>query len=264
MIKEHFIGDPIALSSKSEYGGHYAGDNHQIAFLSNREANHYRLWLKQNGQVSLLYNKTIGSVPQWSPQGSSQQDRLILFLTSERKMAVYNVINDKVTLHGDSKLAIDKLVWGHNNDVVYFSQRVKDQHQLFKMPLSSGKVSQLTQGGGYSMQASSDGRFLYYNKYNQRGLWRIDLTNNAHQPILPDFNPMNLSNWQLFDTGLYYIRDPQATRGLFFYSFKQQHQRQLIDNKEIYQFNVNSDQNKVLITTKKSLIGDLHLTHLVD
>jgi transcriptional activator of cad operon len=258
VIKERFSGQPMVPSSKSEYSGYYASDGQTIAFLSNRESQGYRLWLLQKSQVKLLYDKPVASAARWSIDNSQ-----LVFITKDNQIATLVVASGKTTVHDTPTPQISKVNWGHHNTLIYFSQRLEGQHQLFKMDLSSKKPTQLTESGGFYMQASNDGRYLYYNKYNQTGLWRLDLATNNHQLILPDFHSMNYASWQAFDEGLYYVRDANAARGLFFFDFGSSQQRQLIDNKEFYRFDVSPDQSRVLLSTKKSLIGDLHYSTLV-
>ncbi len=257
-IKEHFAGRPIAMSSKSEYDGHYATDNQTLVFLSNRESQDYRLWLRQDGQTRLLHDKPIGGSPRWSRDNTK-----LMFFTDERQIAIMDIASGKISQPGSPRTAITKLAWGHNNNLIYFSQRINGQHQLFKMDISNAQVTQLSENGGYAMQATNNGRFLYYNKFGQAGLWRMDLNTLTDETVLPNFHQLNFANWQAFDNGIYYIRDTKAVRGLFFYDFVGGQQRQLIDNKEFIRFSVTDDQSKVLITEKKTLIGDLHLTKLV-
>ncbi|MCJ8274686.1 MAG: winged helix-turn-helix domain-containing protein [Psychrosphaera sp.] len=258
-IKEHFDGIPIALSSKSEFDGQYDSNNQTLVFLSNRESKDYRLWLQQNGQTRLLHDQPIGGSPRWSGDNTK-----VMFFTRDHQIAIIDIISGKVTQPGNPKTNLSKLAWGHNNTLIYFSQRINGQHQLFKMDLPNEQVTQLSENGGYYLQATNHGRYLYYNKLDKPGLWRLDLNTQAVEPVLPNFHKMNFANWQAFDNGVYYIRDAEAVRGLFFYDFATRQQRQLIDNKEFFRFSVTADQSKVLITEKKSLIGDLHLTRLMD
>ncbi|NQZ08439.1 MAG: winged helix-turn-helix domain-containing protein [Algicola sp.] len=256
-IKEHFDGIPIALSSKSEFDGHYGSDNQTLIFLSNRESKEYRLWLQQNGQTRLLHDQPIDGSPRWSGDNTK-----VMFFTKDHQIAIIDITSGKVSLPGNPKTNLSKLAWGHNNTLIYFSQQINGQHQLFKMDLSTAQVSQLSENSGYYMQATNNGDYLYYNKLDKPGLWRLDLNTHTVELVLPDFHKMNFANWQAFDNGIYYIRDTEAVRGLFFYDFASERQRQLIDNKEFFRFSVTADQSKVLITEKKSLIGDLHMSKL--
>lgn len=257
-IKEHDQGQIRSLSSKSEYDGQYGQTPQTLVFLSNRESQHYRLWLEQDGVARLLYDKPVIGSPQWSNDYSK-----IAFLTQDYQLAILSMKDSSLSFPQTGLNKVGRVAWGQSKEVIYISGLINGVHQIFKLQLADNQVTQLTQEGGFLPQPSKDGRYLYYNRFDQSGLWRLTLADNRHELIIPGFHKMNYSTWQAFDQGVYYIRDANATRGLFYYDFAKQQQKQLIDNKEFFRFNVAKDQRKVLITEKKALIGDLHISTLM-
>lgn len=258
-IKEHQTGEPWLVSSKSEYDGQYGASIEDVVFLSSRESKQYRLWVHQYGKSSLLYDKPIAGSPRWS-----NDFKYVMFLTQNHRIGMIDLASKAVSFPLPDMTGISRIAWSFDDRLIYFSKPLAGKHQLMSLNINSGELQQLTEDGGYHPHPSDDGRYLYYNKYDQKGLWRLDLASNTHEPLIEDFHQMNYASWQAFDNGVYYVRDADAVRGLFFYDFATQSQRQLIDNKEFFRFNVSENQKTVLITEKKALIGDLHITRLVE
>ncbi len=257
-LGEYHLGLTISDSSKSEYSGHYSSNGKAIIFVSDRETSDYRIWIKKNGKVELLDERAVGGSVRWSPD-----DKTILYSTENGQMAIFDIESEKTQVLFDIEQNIGKVILSQRKDIIYFSQVIEDEHQIFRKDLNNSTVTQLTNEGGYYMQEVNNGSLLYYNKYNRPGLWSLDQTTGSHQLVMTDFHAMNYSHWQAFDNGLYYIRNTNAARGLFFYDFESKQHKKLIDNKEFFHFDVSPDQSKILITEKKRLIGDLYTANLV-
>jgi len=70
--------------------------------------------------------------------------------------------------------------WSRDGEWIYFSSNRGGQFEVWKMPPGGGAAIQVTNSGGYAAVDSSDGKSLYFSKWNQDGLWRM---------VLPDGKP---------------------------------------------------------------------------
>jgi TolB protein len=86
---------------------------------------------------------------------------------------------------------------------IYFTSTRTGALQLFRLPLTGGPATQVTQGGGFTCQVSADGRYLYYLKTRNGGeLWRLDMTTNREDPVVLE---MKSRNWKVLKDGIYML-----------------------------------------------------------
>lgn len=53
---------------------------------------------------------------------------------------------------------------------------------------------------------SFDGRYLYYSKYEQAGVWRMPLQGGEESKVLIDMEPGGWPNWALSPEGIYFLK----------------------------------------------------------
>jgi len=86
---------------------------------------------------------------------------------------------------------------------VYFSSSRAGQLQLFRVSVTGGPVTQITQGGGFTCQFSEDGRYIYYLKTRNGGeIWRLALATNREELVVPE---MKSRNWKVLRDGIYML-----------------------------------------------------------
>ena len=78
---------------------------------------------------------------------------------------------------------------------------------MWRIPSSGGAAVQVTRSGGYESSESTDGRFLFYNKYGfgRVGLYRQPATGGDEEIVytLPQLE--SLGDWQVTATGVYFF-----------------------------------------------------------
>ncbi|WP_448549643.1 winged helix-turn-helix domain-containing protein [Thalassotalea fusca] len=256
-IKEHAIGRVIEESSKSEFNGFYSNNKNSITFLSNRESDDYRLWESTNNAAKLVMPDAMIFTSRWS-----EDDQRLLFISPQQQLYVYDRVKQQRRLLLDKSNSVMSLNWSSRPNIIYICQLVQGTHQIFSLNIDSLVKAPFTEQGGCFMKESADARYLYFNKFNENGLWRYDFENEQHVLVIPEFSQMNRGHWQLFDDGIYFIRNREDRRGLFYYDFSSKSTRMVIDNKEFGHFDVAPDHSRVLISEKKKLVGDLYLADI--
>jgi len=113
--------------------------------------------------------------------------------------------------------------WSRDGKWIYFySDQGGGSFQLWKTQLSGGSPVQVTKNGGVFAAESTDGRFLYYSKYESPGVWRMPLNGGEEIRVLDQPAGEDWWNWGLTRSGIYFFDQPNHTtnRGVKFFDFK--------------------------------------------
>jgi len=123
--------------------------------------------------------------------------------------------------------------WSRDGKWIYFySSHEKGHLQLWKVPVQGGPPVRVTSEGGVYATESADGRFLYYSKFEQPGVWRMALIGGQEERILDQPEGYNWFNWALSPTGIYFRGTTGAEKGrIEFFDFKT-HKRTFIADVE--------------------------------
>jgi Tol biopolymer transport system component/DNA-binding winged helix-turn-helix (wHTH) protein len=189
-------------------------DGKKIAFESNR-LGFWDIWTcttdgSNCDQVTSLHG-TAGRA-RWSPNGRF----IALEFHPKERSEIYmvevpgGVARLLPTIPGADNLSPS---WSRDGQWLYFaSKRGSEPFQLWKMPIQGGPPTKLTQQGGISGVESSDGRFLYYSKYELGGVWRMPLEGGEEMQVLEEVRGGSWPNWALTSEGIYFLRFDQSPR----------------------------------------------------
>ncbi len=137
------------------------------------------------------------ATPRWSPDG-----RYIAFDSSKAGASdIYAVPAQggpvrRITPETSHE---DMASWSRNGKWIYFESDRSGVFQIWKAPLAGGAAVQVTQNGGADAFESRDGRFVYYAKWDQRGIWRKPTKGGPETLIIDRGSP---HHWGLFDQGV--------------------------------------------------------------
>jgi Tol biopolymer transport system component len=73
------------------------------------------------------------------------------------------------------------------------------------MPAIGGPALQVTEHGGFAPLASPDGRWLYYAKRDQAGLFRMPVAGGAEETVLDSLPPPMWGAWGLTGDSVVYL-----------------------------------------------------------
>jgi Tol biopolymer transport system component/DNA-binding winged helix-turn-helix (wHTH) protein len=93
--------------------------------------------------------------------------------------------------------------WSRDGKWIYFySGHDGGGYQLWKIPMNGGSPVRVTTNGGVYGIESKDGRFLYYAKFSECGIWKKSLESGEETRL-----PINVCNWYEWDLtrdGIYF------------------------------------------------------------
>jgi Tol biopolymer transport system component len=104
--------------------------------------------------------------------------------------------------------------WSRDGKWIYFySTHEKGPIQLWKAPFQGGTPVRVTKNGGVYGSESYDGRFLYYSKLEQPGIWKMPVNGGQEEQILDQPEGAWWFNWALSPTGLYFLSPTGIEKG---------------------------------------------------
>jgi Tol biopolymer transport system component/DNA-binding winged helix-turn-helix (wHTH) protein len=206
--KVHSVGSPIqVITAKGmiNWRPSFSPDGKNVVFESDR-LGHSDIWYcHSDGSdcAQLTSLRGTAGTARWSPDGH----RIAFEFQSQRYYDVYvmDVPDGRprrlATFAGTDNGAPN---WSRDGQWIYFySSREKGPLQLWKVPFQGGTPVRVTKNGGVYASESADGRFLYYSKLEQPGIWRMPLTGGEEQRVVDQPSGFQWFNWALSAQGLY-------------------------------------------------------------
>jgi Tol biopolymer transport system component/DNA-binding winged helix-turn-helix (wHTH) protein len=95
--------------------------------------------------------------------------------------------------------------WSNDDAVVFFRSNRGGRWQLWRMDLKSRQAEPLTTGDGIVPQPSADGKWVYYTRGGEDGLWRVPMTGGPETQILPQPSAGYWGFWQVTPRGILYL-----------------------------------------------------------
>jgi len=189
----------------------YSPDGRKIAFQSNRSGS-WEVWTcdadGSNCQQITHFDGPQCGTPRWSPDGRS----LAVFSTAEGQHSIYVVAADggnprRVTNYPANDI---RPSWSHDGLWVYFGSDRSGQYQIWKVSKDGGEPVQVTRSGGNAAFESPDGKYLYYDKFSQPGLYRMPAQGGEETQILR--GPVGV--YALTSKGVYFYSDAKTIQFL--------------------------------------------------
>ena len=216
---------PTKLISSTQYDGapQFSPDSRKIVFQSERSGRS-DIWVcdSEGGnarQLTSLGGPIVGT-PRWSADG-----RHIAFDARTEGHSDIYVVNAegglprRITTETSNDVVPS---WSRDGRFVYFaSNRAGTRPEVWKAPASGGAARQVTTQGGFAAFESSDGKYLYYAKFDAAGVWRMPTEGGEESLVVDRPKPREWGYWAVADRGIYFINSeskPLAT--IEFFSFE--------------------------------------------
>jgi len=211
----------LIASSRQEDSPQFSPDGQQIAFVSNRSGS-WEIWVcDQDGnnpaQVTSFGGTPAGS-PRWSPDG-----RWIAF--DARPAGNSDIFVVSAFGGQPRRLTTDPASdgvpsWSRDGHWIYFVSNRSGERQLWKLPAAGGPAVQITKQGGFEAVESPDGKFLYYAKRHEDGIFRVPVE-GGEEILVPELGRAGYYRyWAMTEAGIFFVpREAETHPVLNFFDF---------------------------------------------
>jgi Tol biopolymer transport system component/DNA-binding winged helix-turn-helix (wHTH) protein len=215
-------GGPSQFLFSAAYnnGPQFSPDGKRLAFTSGRSG-YNEIWTCDATDCSepqqLTSLKVVSGMPRWSPD--SKQIVFDSRPTGHSQVMTISAEGGSPVPLTDGKSEDKVPSWSSDGKFVYFSSNRSDAAQIWKVPASGGQPSRVTQHGGFAAFESSDGRYLYFAKDNEPGIWRMPTGGGDETRILADLSPEYWGDWALSQRGIYFFPGASPHAAIEFFDF---------------------------------------------
>ena len=195
----------ISSSTREDNDANLSPDGSKIVFRSTRSGSR-EIWIsdsdgKMARPITSFGGPQIGS-PTWSPSGE-----LVAFecaLLGNLNIYVISGEGDipKALTTDQARDAIPR--WSRDGQYIYFHSNRTGNEEIWRMTVTGHEPVQVTKNGGYMGYESEDGKWFYFSKRFQAGIWKIPLGGGQETKVVDD--NIHIRNWILKENGIYYMR----------------------------------------------------------
>jgi Tol biopolymer transport system component/DNA-binding winged helix-turn-helix (wHTH) protein len=198
--------DAVLTSTQQDSAPSLSPDGSYFAFQSRRSGNQ-EIWIASQAgdqlrQLTFMAGPLTGS-PSWSNHG----DKILFDSRPGGHSHVFCVPaaggRPKQLTFGDANDITPR--WSHDDQSIYFRSNRGDRWQLWSVSAAGGDPQPVTTGDGIVPQESPDGRWLYYTRGNEDGIWRVSPSGGAETQILTQPSAGYWGYWQVTSRGIFYL-----------------------------------------------------------
>jgi Tol biopolymer transport system component len=216
----HVQAKPFLSSATYNNAPRFSPDGQKIAFVSRRSGDN-EIWTCAPPDCAepqqLTFLNSLSGTPRWSPDG-----KYISFESRPKGHSQIFVVHaeggkPRPITEGTAEDKVSS--WSSDGKFIYFSSNRSGASEIWKISADGGRASQVTRHGGFASWESSDGRFLYYVKGDQSGIWRMLSTGGDETRVLAAFPAGRWGDWALVDRGVFYADESGARPAIKFLNF---------------------------------------------
>ena len=104
---------------------------------------------------------------------------------------------------GDSNDIVPR--WSHDDRLIYYRSNRGGRWQLWRVASTGGEPQPVSDGDGIEPQESADGRWLYYTRGDEAGLWRMPAAGGAETRVLDQPAAGYWGYWELSAGKIFYL-----------------------------------------------------------
>lgn len=205
---------PVVSSTEQDSAPSFAPDGSRFAFQSWRSGSQ-ELWIASRDGLSLRQLTHSGSGLTGSPSFSPDGQQVAFDARPEGHSHIFVVSANGGTPRelttGNSNDILPR--WSADGQSLYFASNRSGEWQTWKIVLADGRPQPITTAHGYLAMESPDGRWIYFTKNNEPGIWRIPATGTGpkvEMRILPQPADGYWGYWAVTPRGIYFLNSTQS------------------------------------------------------
>ena len=203
----------IISSTAEDSAPSVSPDGKQFAFQSWRSGNQ-QIWLASMDGQSLrqltpndkhLY---FAGSPSWAPSG----DQLAYDCRRGGHSHIFVIAPSggapKQLTYGDVNDIVPR--WSRDGKFIYFRSNRGGRWQLWKLPMSGEAAQPVTRDDGFEGQESPDGKWLYFARGGEDGIWRMPIGGGEETRVLNQPAAGYWGFWVVSSAGIYFLDQSQS------------------------------------------------------
>jgi Tol biopolymer transport system component/DNA-binding winged helix-turn-helix (wHTH) protein len=207
LVNESDVAPSALISSTQwDYAPAVSPDGTRLAFTSTRSGSH-ELWLAASDgsnptQLTSFEGPWTG-MPDWSPDGKE----LVFVARPEGPADLYVVSTAgapprRLTSDPGDEIAPS---WSRDGRNIYFGSRRSGSWEIWRIDGEGDGAIQVTTQGGYAAVESEDGKWLFFTKIDQPGIWRLPLGGGEEELLVQNLDARDWANWTVVGGRIYYL-----------------------------------------------------------
>ena len=213
--------DPLIRSFRNDHSPAYNPHLDKLAFVSDRTGRP-EIWqanLDGSGQRQLTFFEGGAYVPTWSPDGSAVA--FVGWVPEEEKFQVFiqnlgSQVTDQVTDGVDNYAGIPR--WSLDGKGIYVGRERGPLWEMVYLDLAS-RQTRILVPHVFLAKESADGKFLYYTRSDEPGIWRFRADGKGSQELVVSEDPLD-TQWDLTEDGILFIMPLEETVCISFFDFE--------------------------------------------
>lgn len=95
--------------------------------------------------------------------------------------------------------------WSNDDTAIYFRSNRGGRWQLWRVDSNGGSPQPVTTGDGIVPQESPDGKFLYFARGGEAGIWRVPIQGGPEMQVLPEPTVGYWGYWEVTPRGIMFL-----------------------------------------------------------
>jgi Tol biopolymer transport system component/DNA-binding winged helix-turn-helix (wHTH) protein len=197
---------PVLASTEQDSAPSLSPDGRYFAFQSLRSGSQ-QIWIAALDGGSLRQLTFTSGPLTGSPSWSSDGKRILFDSRPDGHSHIFMVSaaggSPKQLTFGNANDIVPR--WSHDDQFVYYRSNRGGEWQLWRVAIAGGQPQQITTNDGIEPQESADGKWVYFTRGDDDGIWRVPASGGPETRVLWQPASGYWGYWQLTPRSIFYL-----------------------------------------------------------